>query len=217
MTETNRMTAKNNSPPERNSRQSQSEFQGNGEHMHANRSGLTIHRFAERWTEGDLTAEDLFAIWARLGAEGLIDVFFHDGAVRCYYDFLRYVRLSGCWFYAARRGADWLGLGVVNEFSSSGNTAYAHFVTFKAGRNGSFTEAAQLWLPALAKDGGLDTLVAVLPQPYRAARAWAQSLGFVEAMRLPGALRLMRGTKARTADAHVLIKDLRALKSQNQA
>ena len=171
-------------------------------------SDITIHRFTETWTEGDLTAEDLAAIWRRLRAEELVDVFFHDGAVRCYYDFLRYVRLSGCWFYAARRDGKYLGLGVVNDFSSAGNTAYAHFVTFKAGRDGSFTEAARLWFPVLAKQGGLDTLIAVLPGPYRAARAWAEGLGFVETMRLPGALRIVRGPKSRAVDAHVLVKNL---------
>ena len=171
-------------------------------------SDITIHRFTETWTEGDLTAEDLAAIWRRLRAEELVDVFFHDGAVCCYYDFLRYVRLSGCWFYAARRDGKYLGLGVVHEFSSSGNTAYVHFVTFKSGRDGSFTEAARAWFPVLARDGGLDTLIAVLPGCYRAARAWAKDLGFAETMRLPGALRLVRGPKARAADAHVLVKNL---------
>lgn len=175
-------------------------------------SDITIHRFTERWTEGDLTAEDLAAIWRQLRAEKLVDVFFHDGAVRCYYDFLRYVRLTGCWFYAARRDGKYLGLGVVNEFSSSGNTAYVHFVTFKAGRDGSFAEAARLWFPALANVGGLDTLIAVLPGCYRAARAWARDSGFAETMRLPGALRLVRGAKARAADAVVSVKDLRGLR-----
>ena len=175
-------------------------------------SAITIHRFTERWTEGDLTAEDLTDIWRQLRAEKLVDVFFHDGAVRCYYDFLRYVRLTGCWFYAARRDGKYLGLGVVNDFSSAGNTAYAHFVTFKAGRDGSFAEAARLWFPVLAKQGGLDTLIAVLPGPYRAARTWAKSLGFVETMRLPGALRLVREGKDRAADAVVSVKDLRDLR-----
>ncbi len=180
-------------------------------------SDITIHRFTERWTEGDLTAEDLIAIWGRLVLENLVDVFFHDGGVRSYYDFLRYVRLSGCWFYAARRGGEYLGLGVLNEFSSSGNTAYAHFVTFKAGRDGSFTEAARIWFPVLAREGGLDTLVAVLPACYRAARDWAESLGFTRAVRLPGALRLVRGAKSRAADAFVLVKDLRGLKNGNHS
>ncbi len=169
---------------------------------------ITIHRFTERCTEGDLTAEDLVDIWAQLTAERLVEVFFHDGGVRCYYDFLRYVRLTQCWFYAVKRGGEYLGLGVVNDFSSAGNTAYAHFVTFKAGRDGAFTQAARLWFPALAR-GGLDTLVAVLPGCYRAARAWVAALGFTETMRLPGALRLVRGSKTRTANAHVFVKDLR--------
>ena len=46
---------------------------------------ITIHRFTERCTEGDLTAEDLVDIWAQLTAERLGEVFFHDGGVRCYY------------------------------------------------------------------------------------------------------------------------------------
>lgn len=81
-------------------------------------------------------------------------------------------------------------------------------MTFKAGRDGSFAEAARLWFPALADVGGLDTLIAVLPGCYRAARAWAKDLGFVETMRLPGALRIVRGPKSRAVDAHVLVKNL---------
>ena len=169
---------------------------------------VTIHRFAERWTDDDLHVMDLYGIWEQLCRENLVDVFFHDGGVRSYYDFLRYVRFTGCWFYAARYDNRYLGLGVVNEFSSAGNTAYVHFVTFAAGRDGSFTEAARLWFPVLAKQGGLDTLIAVLPGPYRAARTWAEGLGFVETMRLPGALRIVRGPKSRAVDAHVLVKNL---------
>ena len=174
-------------------------------------NGITIHRFTERWTEGDLRADDLLDIWRQLQTERLVDVFFHDGVIRTHYDFLRYVRLTGCWFYAAKRNGDYLGLGVVNEFSSSGKAAYVHFVTFKAGRR-DFAEAARMWFPALA-GGGLNTLVAVLPGCYRAAIAWAKGLGFEECMRLPGALRLIRKRKARHSDAVVLIKDLRGLRS----
>lgn len=168
---------------------------------------ITMHRFSERWTEGDLTAEDLADIWAQIEAEKLVDVFFHDGSVRTYYDFLRCVRLSGWWFYAVKDGEQYLGLGVVNDFSSSGNTAYAHFVTFKAGRN-LCKQAALMWFPALAGQGGLHSLIAVLPGCYRAAIGWVKDLGFVEKMRLPGALRLNRGEKTRNADAVVLVKDL---------
>ena len=170
-------------------------------------SSITIHRFSERFTEGDLTAGDLADIWARLEAEKLVDVFFHDGVVRTYYDFLRYARLTGCWFYAARAGGAYLGLGVVNDFSSSGSAAYCHFVTFKAGRR-CFHKAAQAWFPVLADKGGLRTLIAVLPGCYRAARAWAAELGFVEKMRLPGALRLKRRQNTRDTDAVVMVKDL---------
>lgn len=178
-------------------------------------SGITIHRFVEasRHTEGDLTVDDLGNIWRKLQAERLVEVFFRDGMVCTYYDFLRYVRMTGCWFYAVKRGAEYLGLGVVSDHSDSGNTAYAHFVTFKAGRR-DFAEAARMWFPVMA-DNGLDTLIAVLPGCYRAAVAWAKELGFEERMRLPGALRLMRGRKSRHSDAVVLIKDLRKLRSVN--
>ena len=171
--------------------------------------GISIHRFveAEELTPGDLGVAELAEIWMQLVDEKLVDVFFHDGVVRTYYDFLRYARLSGCWFYAARAGGQYLGLGVINDFSSSGNTAYCHFVTFRAGRK-LFSQAARLWFPALAGQGGLRNLIAVLPGCYRAARAWAENLGFVEKMRLPGALRLVRGARVRNADAVVLIKTL---------
>ena len=176
-------------------------------------TNITIHRFTERYTEGDLNSEDLMRIWEQLVSERLVHVFFHDGVVRSYYDFLRYVRLTGCWFYAAR-GADgqYLGLGVLNDFSSSCNTAYVHFVTFRAGRDGSFTQAARLWFPVLARQGELDTLIAVLPACYRAARAWTEGLGFKQVLRLSGALSLLRGGKRKTTDACVLIRDLRDLR-----
>ena len=166
-----------------------------------------MHRFSERWTEGDLTVADLADIWARLEAERLVEVFFHDGAVRNYDDFLRYARLAGCWFYAVRGGGEYLGLGVINNFSSSGAAAYAHFVTFRAGRE-LCKQAARMWFPALKGAGGLRTLIAVLPGCYRAAIVWVKDLGFVEKMRLPGALRLKRRQNTRDTDAVVLVKDL---------
>lgn len=178
---------------------------------------ITIHRFVEpeKHTEGDLTLADLGAIWALLKAENLVEVFFRAGTVCSYYDFLRYVRLSDCWFYAVKRGEEYLSLCAVNNFSDTYNTAYAHFVTFKAGRNGSSLVAANRWFHALANTGGLDTLIAVLPACYRAAIAWTSRLGFKERMRLPGALRVVRGEKSRSVDAVVMTKDLRKLENKN--
>ena len=176
---------------------------------------ITIHRFVEpeKHTEGDLTLADLGAIWALLKAENLVEVFFRAGTVCSYYDFLRYVRLSDCWFYAVRRGEKYLALGVVSEFSDTGNTAYAHFMAFKAGRNRDFFSAADMWFYTLATAGGLDTLIAVLPACYRAAIAWAGRMEFAERMRLPNALSVVRGEKSRAVDAVVMIKDLRQHKN----
>lgn len=182
----------------------------------AGMSAITIHRFVEpdRRTEGDLSMEDLGRIWAQLKAERLVEVFFRAGTVRSYYDFLRYVRLSDCWFYAVKRDSEYIALGAVNGFSDTGNTAYAHFVAFKAGRSKDFFLAADMWFYTLANAGGLDTLIAVLPACYRAAITWAAKLGFAERMRLPSALRVVRGEKDRAVDAVVMTKDLLGLKKR---
>ncbi len=169
-------------------------------------ANISIHRFSLRQEPGDLTGEDMLVLWGLLKAERLVDVFFHDGAVRDYAEFIRYARCNG-WFYAVKRDGAFIGIGVVNDFTSSGNTAFAHFCTFKGGRDGSFAVAARLWFAGLA-EAGLDTLIAVLPHCYRASRKWAEDLGFKPVLVAPRALRLVRGGKYRTADACVYVKDL---------
>ncbi len=185
-----------------------------------------------------LNMADLAVLWGILRAENLVEVFFHDGCVRDLAGFLRFATDRGNWFYAARQHGVWLGLGVVNPFSSSGNTAYGHLVSFEAGRkspadggraaeegageshagdseyiagrgfrpslNGPFAEAGKLWFELLRGKGGLETLIAVIPGCYRGVRQWAEAFGFMQQMRLPGALRLCRpGGKTRQADACV--------------
>lgn len=171
-------------------------------------SELSLHRYSPRPEPGDLDAADLLTLWGLLRSEKLVEVFFHDGSVRNYREFLAYVQQDGGWFYAARAGGVFIGFGLANGFSSAGNTAFAHFCTFKGGRGGAFTPAARLWLRTLA-GAGLDTLLAVLPHCYRAARAWAESLGFAPLTVLPQALRLVRGERERLENAWVYAKDLR--------
>lgn len=168
---------------------------------------ISLHRYSAQQEPGDLTCADLCVLWGLLLDEGLVDTFFHNGTVRCLEDFLAWATAGGTWFYAARRGGEWIGCGVVNEFSSSGNTGQVHLCSFACGRDGSFREAGRQWFALLAAHG-LHTAVAVLPACYRGARAWAVSFDFVKALRLPGAIRLHRARGARVTDAVVYVKQL---------
>ena len=177
---------------------------------------VSIHRYARAQEPGDLTRDDLITIWGLLKAEGLVEIFFHDGGIATLNAFLRSAMAPELWFYAARRKGEFIGLGMINGFSSSGNTAYAHLVSFACGREGSFREAGRLWFDGLAR-AGIETLIAVLPACYRGARRFAQDFDFKEQLRLPGALHLARGGKGRTTDAVVLLKDLRTLTRQQSS
>lgn len=168
---------------------------------------ITLHRYCSRQEPGDLAREDLVVLWGLLRAENLVEVFFHDGFVRDLTAFMAWAQNPAQWLYAARRDGEWIGMGVVNSFSSSGNTAYVHLVSFACGRDGSCREAGWILFDLLASVG-LSTLIAVLPACYRGAQAWAKSFGFVERMRLPGAFVLRRAHRARVTDAIVSIKTL---------
>ena len=173
-----------------------------------------------------LSHSDLVVLWGLLRAENLVEVFFHDGSVRDLPGFVRYATDPANWFYAAQHNGLFIGMGVVNNFTSGGNTAHAHLVSFKAGRerphnpNHSaqagdqaatdtpdacpFAQAGRIWFDLLHRKGGLHTLIAVIPACYRGVRAWAESFGFVPRMRLPGALMLTRAQgKTRRSDACV--------------
>ncbi len=167
------------------------------------RVNVTLHRFSTHPTPGDLTWNDLGTLWGLLRAESLVDVFFHDGIIRDIKAFAACAADPAVWFYAAKRDGEFIGIGIINNFSSSGNTAYAHLASFSGGRDGSFAEAGRLWFRLLRDGGGIDTLIAVLPGCYRGARRWSESFGFVERMRLPGALRLIRDSGIRVTDAVV--------------
>ncbi len=171
-----------------------------------------------------LAPADLAVLWGLLRAEKLVEVFFHDGCVRDLAGFVRFATDPANWFYAAKGNGLFLGIGVVNNFSSGGTTAYAHLVSFKAGRERPqsagarardtlstcpFAEAGLLWFELLRRKGGLTTLIAVIPACYRGVRQWAESFGFIARMLLPGALMLHRpGGETRRSDACVYQLDL---------
>lgn len=169
---------------------------------------ITLHRYSAALEPGDLTNADLADLWGLLKDEGLAEIFFHDGAVRTLRRFLLFAQSPGQWFYAARKDGLYIGIGVVNGFSNSGNTAFAHLASFRCGRDGSFAEAGRLWFELLAGPGGIDTLLAVVPGCYRGVRAFAEAFGFRLVMTLPGALRLFRKGKDRVDDACVYQKIL---------
>lgn len=174
---------------------------------------VTLHRFSHTPKPGDLDDEDLLILWGLMRAEGLADVFFHDGSVTTADAFVRYAANPATWFYAAKRGGEFIGIGVVNNFSSSGNTAYAHLASFACGRDGSFAEAGWLWFDLLHEAGGLDTLIALAPRCYRGVLAWLEDFGFKRALTLPRAAKLtrpgLRHGHGRVADLVVAVKDLR--------
>lgn len=175
---------------------------------------VTLHRFSRTPGPGDLEYEDLLILWGLMRAEGLVDIFFHDGSVNTADAFIRYAASPATWFYAAKRGGEFIGIGVVNNFSSSGNTAYAHLASFACGRDGSFAEAGWLWFDLLHEAGGLDTIIALAPRCYRGVLAWLEAFGFKRALTLPRAAKLVRpGSRhgdGRVADLVVAVKDLRS-------
>ena len=235
------------------------------------RQTITLHRYSPALSADphDLGWNELAMLWGLLKAENLVEVFFHDGHIRTLQDFTRFAANPGNWFYAAACDGVFIGIGVVNGFSSSGNTAYGHLVSFKEGRmprlqgepndtprqEGTsraaeraafrkepgtalpgderparasapqdagpsvipqdstgpsdclFAEAGRLWFELL-RAGGLETVLAVIPGCYRGVRRWSESFGFIERMRLPGALRLVRSSGVRVTDAVVYAKSL---------
>lgn len=175
---------------------------------------VTLHRFARTPEPGDLTLGDLVVIWGILKAENLVGVFFHDGGITSLPEFIRHATDETLWFYGAKQGGAFIGFGVVNNFSSNGNTAFVHLCSFAGGRTAGdsasspFAEAGRQWFRLLHDIGGIDTVIALFPARYRGLAHWVKIFGFVERMRLPGALRLVRPTGVRVSDAIVCSKAL---------
>ena len=175
---------------------------------------VTLHRYAPIPEPGDLTLGDLALLWGVMRAENLVEAFFHDGVVSTLPEFIRYATDKNTWFFGAKMGGAFIGFGVVNGFSPSGNTAFVHLCSFEGGRkagdstNSPFAEAGRQWFRLLHEAGGLDTVIAVFPACYRSVRAWVEIFGFEKRMRLPGALRLVRQTGVRVSDALVYSKTL---------
>lgn len=169
---------------------------------------VTLHRYCQRYTPGDLTRHDLAELWRIMEAEGLVPIFFHDGGVTDFTDFLFYATSPFNWMYAAKRGQDFIGIGIINGFSASGSVAFGHLCSFKAGRDGSFREAGDLWFQLLASQSPLKTLLACIPGCYRGVRAWSESFGFTLGMVIPEGLCIVRAGKVRTTDACLYIKHL---------
>lgn len=95
---------------------------------------VTLHRYAPIPQPGDLTLADLCILWGLMLDENLVETFFHDGNVSSLPEFIRYATDPGIWFHGARMDGRFIGFGVANNFSSTGNTAFAHLCSFKEGR-----------------------------------------------------------------------------------
>lgn len=172
----------------------------------------TLHRYSQTPLPGDLGLDDLAVMWGVMKDENLAETFFHDGGVASLRDFIRYATDPGAWFYGVRHGGAFIGFGVANGFSPSGNTAFVHLCSFKGGRKAGdsasspFADAGRQWFALLHQAGGIDTAIAVFPACYHSVRQWVKLFGFTQRMRIPGALRLVRRSGVRIADAIVCEK-----------
>ena len=163
---------------------------------------------------GDLTTSDLAVLWGIMKAENLVAIFFHDGSVRSLPAFIAFAEHS--WLYGVRFGGAFIGFGVANMFSSSKRAAHVHLCSFRNGRlpgnsaHSPFAQAGRQWFDLLQR-GGLATCIALFPACYRTLVPWVTSFGFVERMRLPGALHVVRGNgSVRVSDALVYERSLHA-------
>ena len=172
---------------------------------------ITLHRWSSRQEPGDLTTVDLAMLFGLMLDEGLVETFFHDGSIPpdpSGLPFFMNWAMDPCqWFYGVRREGEWIGFACVNNFTSSGNTAMTHLLSFKTGRDGSFRQAGHIWFDMLHRSG-IETAIAVIPACYRGVKSWAESFGFVECTRLPQALRVHRNGKQRITDAIMSVKQL---------
>ena len=172
---------------------------------------ITLHRYSHEQLAGDLSIQDLKDLFGIMLDENLVEVFFHDGTVRTLDEFIGFATSDKAWFHAAFCEGEWIGFGVLNSLTSSGNTAMAHLCSFACGRkSGAFNRAAVQWLSMHYVQNGIDTMVAVVPHCYRGLRQWMVALGYVHKMRLPGAFTLHRSNGLREASADVYQLDLNA-------
>lgn len=148
----------------------------------------------------DLSREDLLVTYGLLRDERLLQVFFHDCENMSFFDFWAYAQSHERWFYSASEGGVVLGFGVIDKFSSSGRAAFIHTCTFKGCRGPDAVRAMREFLDFIRDNSELESLAALLPAPYRAARALVKSCGFDEVARLPHAMRVWRAGKAKNID-----------------
>lgn len=152
---------------------------------------ITWRRYACPATPGDLGPIDLLTIWGLLRAEGLVDILFHDGGIRCLDAFLEFAASPRIWFYAAESNGVIIGLAYCTDFTSSGKACSLHTCTFKPGRDGSGLKAGEVLIRHL-HDSGILTIAGMVPAPYRAAITFAKTLGFRPLTVLPQAIILHR-------------------------
>lgn len=139
-------------------------------------------------------------IYGLLRDERLLQVFFHDCEYMSFFDFLAYTQRREHWFYSASEGGVLLGFGVIDKFSSSGRAAFIHTCTFRSCRGDDAVRAMREFLGFIRANSEIESLAALLPAPYRAARKLVEACGFNEVARLPRAIRLYRGSTGRDVD-----------------
>ena len=149
----------------------------------------------------DLSQDDLLTLYGLMLDEILLPVFFHDNKNHITLQFFcDYVLKPEHWFYALKQQGCFAGFIVINNFSSSGKCAFFHGCSFKACRGVYVKKAICDFLEFFSKHSKLESLVALVPRPYRAVRDMAIACGFLQLARLPKAMRIYRHNKAKDVD-----------------
>lgn len=140
-------------------------------------------------------------VYGLMRDENLLQVFFHDTSKEIsVLDFYNHATCSSHWFYVASEDGVLLGFGVIDKFSSSGRAAFIHTCTFRSCRGDDAVRAMREFLGFIRANSEIESLAALLPAPYRAARALVKACGFIEVAKLPSAMRIYRGSTGRDVD-----------------
>lgn len=148
----------------------------------------------------DLSPEEMLLLYGLLKDENLLQIFFHDCEHMSFNDFLSYARSPDIWFYAVKNKGLMAGFIALNNFSSSGTSAFLHACSFNTCRGQLAVDGMKEFLLWLGKHSPLQSVVALIPKPYRAARKLVEACGFNEVASLPQAMRLHRDGKSKNVD-----------------
>ena len=154
----------------------------------------------------DLNSQDMLLLYGLLKSENLLQVFFHDCEHISFNIFLAYAKNPEHWFYAVKRNGLMAGFMTLNNFSSSGTCAFLHACSFSNCRNQAAVAGMQKFLLWLARHSPLQSVVTLIPKPYRAARKLVEVCGFAHLTNLPNAMRIYRKNKSKNVDGYLFMR-----------